>query len=198
MSGIEKIEKIENKSFGWFVFLVAHTKKRNNGIKNPNEKKKQTQMNRTVAMASVVPLNVLELMNVGEEEDVVSSALKIVKSSNLFNVESSKKKGLRDRFEIISIFGPVEDETTASILLSRVELKRGSRSRTCGASILSRHLALQFSMNVDAILGLSEFNLKSHIVNTSMVNGTTIYVYTPPKKKEKGKHKMILSRKAIL
>jgi hypothetical protein len=183
---------------GWFVCLITGVskpvKENNNAEENGNRgiprkkwgkrttgvPKKQSDVKRTIVLASSQPIKVLLLMNAGEDDNIVSAAEKAIKSRRLLDSSDLiDEKGLRKRFEFVCMLGPIPNKTLAHQILASWERSRGSISRTTTACIIANLFNIKFSINWEVLLDTKSRNRKVHVINSSIKGDSTLYIYTP-------------------
>jgi hypothetical protein len=188
----------ESEEVNWFVCLIAGVSKQvkeNNAIEEnenfaPRKRsgrasstvpKKQSDVKRTIVLASPQPTKVLLLMNSGEDDNIVSAAEKAIpKSRSIIETSNSMiEEGLRNRFGFVCMLGPIPDKMMALRILATWEKSRGSISRTNTASILAKMYNIKFSINWEMLLATSPHNRKVHVIDSSIEGESTLYIYTP-------------------
>lgn len=172
----------------WFICMITGITKMN---KKPNDEniflkkekgklpKKQSEVKRTIVLLSQHPKEVLSLMNAREDDNIVTAAEKAINSRALLESSLIGEKGLRKRFEIVCMLGPVMDRTLALGILAGWEKYRGSISRT----IVAKHIAMKYGINLSigwkSILETKLYNRKLAVVDSQLDGETTLYIYTP-------------------
>ena len=172
----------------WYIVLLRCTRKFTPKYTNPSKgSTRNATINRTIVLGSVAPNRVLEFMNGGEDDNIVTAANRALSSPTLLKRSIPIVKELNPRFEIVCIMGPIPNRTQTSIILEKWEkCSRGQYSRTYLGSVLAKDHKLGFAVNIEALLGLEKFNLKTRIVSTTET-GTSLEFYHPPEKKKKEK-----------
>jgi hypothetical protein len=187
----ENISQDSSSSF-WFICLITGVAKSNKdhcGYQEINEKgtskkkkkgmKKQTDVKRTIVLASTQPVKVLFLMNSGEDDNIVSAAEKAINSRRLSEPVLSSEKGLRKRFEIVCMLGPILDKSLTHKILAGWEKYRGSISRTTIAETIAARFNIKFSINWEILLETKMHNRKVLVLDSQIDGGSTLYVYAP-------------------
>jgi len=153
--------------------------------------KKQSEVKRTIVLASSQPTKVLFLMNSGEDDNIVSAAEKAINSKRLTEVSIVEEKGLRKRFEFVCILGPVTDRLLAHQILAGWEKYRGSISRTTIAASIAIQFSIRFSINWKILLETKYYDRKVKVLSSDISGKSLLYIYNKnEKKKAEGKEKM--------
>ena len=176
----------ERFDLSWYITLLRCTRKFTPRCTNPSKgSTRNASINRTIVLGSVAPIRVLEFMNGGEDDNIVTAANRALSAPTLLKRSAQTSKDLNPRFEIVCIMGPICNRMLTSSILEKWEkFSRGQYSRTYLGSVLAKDHQLGFSVNVEALLGLEKHNLKTRIVATTPTS-TKLYFYHPTEKKKR-------------
>ena len=172
--------------FDWYITLLRCTRRIAPKCTNPSKgSTRNATINRTIVLGSIAPNRVLEDMNGGEDDNIVTAANKARGSPTLLQRVVPVATDLNPRFEIVCIMGPISSRYQTSAILEEWEkCSRGQYSRTCLGSMLASRHNLSFSINIDALLGLEKFGLTARIIATTDTS-TDLEFYRAAEKKKK-------------
>lgn len=186
---MEETEIKEN----WFICMITGITKTNKksidfqgndeNIVSKKERgkspKKQSEVKRTIVLASEHPKDVLSLMNAGEDDNIVTAAEKAIRSKALSSSNLHSEKGLQKRFEFVCMLGPVTNKRLALCILASWERYRGSISRTIIAKNIAILCGVKFSIGWKSLLETETYNRKVAVVSSELTGDTTLYIYKP-------------------
>lgn len=139
----------------WFVCVITYTK---NTLLKRGIKKAE---NRTVVVASWMPVRLINFMNLCEENDIVTAVRKTLRSPQMLLTQTSLSEEhydtviLQPKFKIASIIGPMCNIDFVFRLMRYLEQNsRGQPSRTILAGELVKKFNLNFSINFYSLFGV--------------------------------------------
>lgn len=176
---MEVTDRKSSKEITWFFCLIGYSKRLRTGTTSLTTYKKSLE-NRTIVLASWVPLRILKLMNAGEDDQIVAAATKAISSPTLNDTGFKHYKGLPKRFEFVCVLGEIAGEENARRIMEKWEkASRGRQPRTIYAHSLAHEFSLRFSINFDALLRISQANRCVRVVRSTLNGPTLLFVYKP-------------------
>lgn len=146
----------------WYLCLITHQ----------SHGKIKTE-NRTIVLATWLPISVLNFMNLCEENNIVIAATKALKSIQVLSTQKGVGLSLIDneniilqpKFNIACMIGPLTDVILVKQILRFWEQhSRGQPSRTILAGEIVKKFRLDFSINFHSLFGINpcKFDIDVH------------------------------------